>query len=144
MSASFKSIEFVHKRDECKKILSLFHQKAKTAVLKKNYKLYQSVIQTVVLGVLPDILIKGTEIKRRGADNDEEKLYLEYYLMFEETFGAVIHQSWLAYMNQKFEKGDTIIFKFLMLFLTENFFENWKISEPRSVVKTMVRNSILA
>lgn len=144
MESTFKSIDFVRKKDECKKIIAQFHQKAKTAVLKKNYKLYQSIIQTVIVGHLPELLLKATEIKRRGAETDEEQLHLEFYLLFEETFGAVIHQSWLAYMNQKFEKGDAIIFKFLLLFLTENFYESWKQSEPRSAIKTMVRNSVLA
>lgn len=144
MESTFKSIEFVRKKDECKKILAQFHQKAKVAVVKKNYKLYQSIIQTVVFGHLPEILLKATEVKRRGAETEEERLHLEYYLLFEETFGSVIHQSWLAYMNQKFEKGDAVIFKFLMLFLTENFYESWRVSEPRSAIKTMVRNSVLA
>jgi hypothetical protein len=144
MESTFKSIEFVRKKDECKKILEQFHQKAKVAVVKKNYKLYQSIIQTVVFAHLPEILLKSTEVKRRGAETEEERLHLEYYLLFEETFGSVIHQSWLAYMNQKFEKGDAVIFKFLMLFLTENFYESWRVSEPRSAIKTMVRNSVLA
>ncbi|MBX2902706.1 MAG: hypothetical protein KF872_04040 [Chitinophagales bacterium] len=144
MQATFKSIEFVRKKDDCKKIIDQFHQKAKVAVVKKNYKLYQSILQTLVLGHLPEILLTGNELKRRGAATEEEHLYLEYFSLFEETFGYVIHQSWLSYMNQKFEKGDGIIFKFLMLFLTENFFESWKVSEPRSAIKTMVRNSVLA
>ncbi|HRN94395.1 MAG: hypothetical protein M9931_06740 [Chitinophagales bacterium] len=144
MEATFKSIEFVRKREDCKTVIAAFHQKAKTAVVKKNYKLYQSVLQTVILGHLPDLLLRGNEIKRKGASSPDEQLWLEYFLLYEEVFASVVHQSWLSYMNQKYEKGDTILFKFLMLFLTENFYESWKASEPRSAIKTMVRNSILS
>ena len=144
MEATFKPIEFVRKKADCKLLVQQFHSKAKTAVTKKNYKVYESVMHTLVFGNLPDILVWGSEVKRKGATTPDEQLALEYYELFEDTFGAVVHQSWLSYMNKKFEKGDTIIFKFLMLFLTENFYESWKVSEPRDTVKTMVRNSVLA
>ncbi len=143
-SATFKPIEFVRKKEDCKQLLIQFQQKAKTAVVKKNYKVYESVMHTVVFGNLPEVLIAGSELKRKGAATSDEQVTLEYFEFFEEMFGAVVHQSWLAYMNKKYEKGDTVIFKFLMLFLTENFFETWKVSEPRSTVKVMVRNSVLA
>lgn len=144
METTFKSIEFVRRREDCKTVINTFHQKGKSAVVKKNYKLYQSVLQTVVIGYLPDLLLRGNEIKRKGVSGPEDQLFLEYFELYEEIFSLVVHQSWLAYMNQKYEKGDTILFKFLMLFLTENFYESWKASEPRSAIKTMVRNSILS
>lgn len=144
MENTFKPIEFVRKKEDCKQLLQQFHQKAKTAVVKKNYKVYESVMHSTVFGALPSVLIAGSEIKRKGVNSAEEELIGQYYELFEETFGAVVHQSWLAYMNKKYEKGDTIIFKFLMLFLTDNFFESWKVSEPRHAIKAMVRNSVLA
>lgn len=93
---------------------------------------------------LPTVLLNGSEANRRGANTEEEQLSLEYYQLFEEIFSMVIHQSWVAYMNKKYEKGDTIIFKFLMMFLTENFYESWKVSEPRSLIKTMLKKTLWA
>lgn len=144
MESTFKAIEFVKTKTNSKQIIDTFHKKAQTAVFKKNYKLYQSILQSIVLTHLPTMLLNGSEANRRGANTEDEQLSLEYYQLFEESFSMVIHQSWVAYMNKKYEKGDTIIFKFLMMFLTENFYESWKVSEPRSLIKTMVKKTLWA
>jgi hypothetical protein len=143
MSAStFKSIEFVRKKDTCQQLLLRFHNNAKKAVFAKDFVAYKTQLVSVVLSGLPDILERGAALKGQSALQGEDVLVADYFGLFETVLELVATQSWAEYMAGENMKGDTVIFKFMMLFLTDNFFDSWRESNPRELAANMVRNFV--
>ena len=141
-TSTFKSIEFVRKKDTCQQLLVKFHTNAKKSVFAKDYDSYKTELVFVVLSGLPDVLERGAKLKGQVGLQGEDELVADYFGLFETVLDLVATQSWSEYMSGENLKGDTVIFKFMMLFLTDNFYDSWRESNPRELAANMVRNFV--
>jgi len=141
-TSTFKSIEFVRKKDTCQQLLVRFHANAKKSVFAKDYDTFKTELVFVILSGLPDVLERGASLKGKAGLEGEDVLIADYFGLFETVLELVATQSWSEYMAGENQKGDTVIFKFMMLFLTDNFYDSWRESNPRELAANMVRNFV--